>query len=250
METIINISSLLANICVLFLTGMTFYLTVMSNKLKFVSFGFSSSMFNGDTISVSLENTTLHSISITSISLIKKMDDGKYYSIDLISYDDPLVIEGRRVTKITTHPYTYIWELDSVINLHMNAVFCIKSGSRTLFVKPYKKAPLKEVKKLHNKHQMFEPLSVMRNKFNNQVISRNVRYAVHIRAGKNSCDWNTILLTKHGFLDGTICGHNGLDTSKYDSTETLKSYLINTFNIPSEDINVQPINNMLPGIIL
>ena len=143
MESIINISSLLANICVLFLTAMTFYLTVMSNKLKFVSFGFSSSMFNGDTISVSLENTTLHSISVTSISLIKKMDDGKYYSIVLVSYDDPLVIEGRRVAKITTKPSACILGLDSVTDLHMNAIFCIKSGSKTLFVKPYKKAPFK-----------------------------------------------------------------------------------------------------------
>ena len=244
METIINISSLLANICVLFLTAMTFYLTVMSNKLKFVSFGFSSSMFSGDTVSVSLENTTLHSISVTSISLIKKMHDGKYYSIDLVSYDDPLVIEGRRVAKITTKPYTCIFGIDSVTDLHMNAIFCIKSGSKTLFVKPYKKAPLKEVKKLHKKYHMFEPLSVMRNEFNHQVVSQNVRYAVHIRAGENSCDWNTMLLTKHGILDGTICGYNGLDTSKYDSEETLKEYLVNKFNIPSEDIHVQLINNL------
>lgn len=244
MDTIINISSLLANICVLFLTAMTFYLTVMSNKLKFISFGFSSSIFNGETISLSLENTTLHPISITSISLIKKMEDGVYHSIDLVSYDDPLVIEGRRVAKITTDPYTCIWGLDSLTDLHMNAIFCIKSGSKTLFVKPYKRAPLKEVKKVHKKDHVFAPLSVMRNKFNHQVVSRNVRYAIHIRAGKNSCDWNTILLTKHGVLDGTICGYNGLDTSKYDSEETLKAYLVSTFNIPSEDIHVQLINNM------
>lgn len=244
MDTIINISSLLANICVLFLTAMTFYLTVMSNRLKFVSLGFASSMFNGETISLSLENTTLHPISITSIVLIKKMNDGTYHSIDLISYDDPLVIEGRRVAKITTKPYTRIWGMDSVTDLHKDAIFCIKSGSKTLFVKPYKKAPLKKVKKLHKKHHMFAPLSVMRSEFNHQVVSRNVRYAVHIRAGENSCDWNTILLTEHGILDGTICGYNGLDTSQYDSAETLKAYLVNTFNIPSEDIHVQLINSI------
>lgn len=244
MDSIINISSLLANICVLFLTAMTFYLTVMSNRLKFVSLGFASSMFNGETISLSLENTTLHPISITSIVLIKKMNDGTYHSIDLISYDDPLVIEGRRVAKITTKPYTRIWGMDSVTDLHKDAIFCIKSGSKTLFVKPYKKAPLKKVKKLHKKHHMFAPLSVMRSEFNHQVVSRNVRYAVHIRAGENSCDWNTILLTEHGILDGTICGYNGLDTSQYDSAETLKAYLVNTFNIPSEDIHVQLINSI------
>lgn len=97
MNTIINISSLLANICVLFLTGMTFYLTVMSNKLKFVSLGFSSSAFNGDTISLSLENTTLHSISISSISLIKKMEDATYYSINLTEVRRV----GRRVIYLT-----------------------------------------------------------------------------------------------------------------------------------------------------
>lgn len=239
MDTIINISSLLANICVLFLTAMTFYLTVMSNKLKFVSLGFSTSAFNGNTISVSFENTTLHSISISSISLIKKMEDGVYRSIKLVAFDDPLVIEGRRVAKITTKPYTRIWGLDSVTDIHMDAVFCVQSGSKTLFVKPYKNAPLKVVKKLHKKHHIFEPLSVMRSEFNHEVISPNVCYAIHIRTGEHSCDWNTILLTEHGFMNGTICGNNGLDISKYDSAETLKTYLANTFNIPSEDILTQ-----------
>lgn len=244
MDTIINISSLLANICVLFLTAMTFYLTVMSNKLKFISFGFSSSMFNGETISLSLENTTLHPISITSIALIKKMNDGTYHSIDLISYDDPLVVESRRVAKITTQPYTRILGIDSVTDLHKDAIFCIKSGSKTLFVKPYKKAPLKEVKKLYKKHHIFAPLSVMRSEFNHQVVSQNVRYAVHVRTGEKTCDWNTLLLTQNGILDGTICGYNVLNTSKYDSEETLKEYLVKNFNIPSEDIHVQLINNM------
>lgn len=244
MEIIINLSSLLANVCVLLLTAMTFYLTVMSNKLKFVSLGFSTSAFNGNSISVSLENATLHAISISSISLIKKMEDGVYRSIKLVSFDDPLVIEGRRVAKTTTKPYTRILGLDSVTDIHMDAVFCVQSGSKTLFVKPYKNAPLKVVKKLHKKHHIFEPLSVMRSEFNHKVISQNVRYAIHIRTGEHSCDWNTILLTEHGFLNGTICGHNGLDTSKYDSEETLKEYLIKNFNIPSEDIHVQLINNL------
>lgn len=242
MDTIINVFSLSANICVLLLTGMTFYLTALSNKIKFISWGFSTSVFDGDTISLSLENTTLHSISISSISLIKKMEDGVYRSIKLVSYDDPLVIEGRRVAKITSKPYTCIWGLESVTDLHMDAVFCVQSGSKTLFIKPYKKAPLKKVKKLYKKNHMFEPLSVMRNEFNHKVISKNVRYAVHIRTGENACDWNTILLTEHGYLNGTICGYNGLDASKYDSTETLKAYLVDTFNIPSEDIHVQDIN--------
>lgn len=243
MDTVINIFSLLANICVLLLTGMTFYLTTLSNKIKFISYGFSSSVFDGDAISLSLENTTLRSISISSISLIKKMEDGVYRSIDLISYDDPLVIEGRRVAKITTKPYTCIWGLDSVMDLHMNAILCIESGSKTLFVKPYKKAPLKEVKKSHKKCSRFEPLSVIREEFNNKVISKNVRYAVHVRVGENACNWNTILLTEQGFLNGTICGYNALDSNQYDSAESLKAYLVNAFKIPLEDIHVQAIRD-------
>lgn len=242
MDTIINVFSLSANICVLLLTGMTFYLTALSNKLKFISWGFSTSVFDGNIISLSLENTTLHSISISSISLVKKMEDGIYRSIKLVSYDDPLVIEGRRVAKISTKPYTCIWGLDSVTDLHMDAVFCVQSGSKTLFIKPYKKAPLKKVKKLYKKHHAFEPLSVMRNEFNHKVISKNVRYAVHIRTGENACDWNTILLTEHGYLNGTICGYNGLDSNEYNSAESLKAYLTNAFNISSEDIRVQDIN--------
>ncbi len=114
LQNIINITSLIANVCVLLLTAMTFYLTALSNKMKFVSMGFSSSVFDGDTISLCLENTTLHSISINSISLLKRMEDNTYREIDLISYEDPLVVEGRRVAKITTKPYTYILGLDSV----------------------------------------------------------------------------------------------------------------------------------------
>ena len=241
MDTIVNIFSLLANICVLFLTGITFYLTTFSNKIKFISSGFSSSTFYGDTISISLENTTLHSISISSISLIKKMDDGVYRSINLVSYDDPLVIEGRRVTKIKTESYTCIWGLDSVTDLHMNAVICIESGSKTLFVKPYKKAPLKEVKRLYKKCPRFEPLSVIRTEFNNKVISQNVRYAISVRVKINACEWKTILLTEQGYLNETICGYNAIDSNQYDSAESLKAYLADTFNIPLKDLYVQDI---------
>ncbi len=244
MDTIINASALLANICVLLLTGMTFYLTVLSNKIKFVSMGFSSSAFDGDTISLCLENTTLHSISINSISLLKRMEDKTYREIDLISYEDPLVVEGMRVAKITTKPYTYILGLDSVTDLHMNAVICIKSGTKTLFVKPYKKAPRKEIKNEYKKYHHFNPLSVVRTEFNRQVVSRQVRYAIHVKAGESSCDWNTVLVTEHGFLNGTICGYNGLESNKYDSAESLKKYLVDSFDIPFEDIHVQSIRGL------
>lgn len=244
LQNIINITSLIANVCVLLLTAMTFYLTALSNKIKFVTMGFSSSVFNGDTISLCLENTTLHSISINSISFLKRMDDKTYCEINLISYEDPLVIEGRRVAKIATKPYTCILGLDSITELHMNAVICIKSGTQTLFVKPYKNAPQREIKKEYKKYHHFNVLSVVRTEFNQQVISRQVRYAIHIKAGKSSCDWNTILVTEHGFLNSTICGYNGLDTSKYDSAESLKTYLVDTFSIPSEDIHTQSIKGI------
>ena len=238
MDTIINVTALLANICVLLLTWKTFSLTTLSNKINFISLGFSTSMFNGDTISLSLENTTLRPISISSVSLVKKMDDGAYHLIDLIKYSEPYVIEARRVAKITTRPYTYIDGIDSVTDLHKNAIICIKSASKILFVKPYKKAPLKEVKKLHKKQHYFEPLTVVREEFNNQVISQKVRYAVCIRAGENACEWNTLLLTEHGHLNETICGYNGLDASQYNSGESLMAYLTNSFNIPMKDIYV------------
>ncbi len=244
LQNIINITSLIANVCVLLLTAMTFYLTALSNKMKFVSMGFSSSVFDGDTISLCLENTTLHSISINSISLLKRMEDNTYREIDLVSYEDPLVVEGRRVAKITTKPYTYILGLDSVTNLHMNAVICIKSGTKTLFVKPYKKAPRKEIKKEYKKYHHFNPLSVVRTEFNRQVVSRQVQYAIHVKAGESSCEWNTILVTEHGFLNGTICGYNGLEANKYDSAESLKKYLVDFFNIPSEDVHVQSIRRL------
>ena len=116
-QYVIDVVSLVANICVLSITAYTFYLTTMSTKLKFVSMGFSFDIFNGDTISISLENTSLHAISISSVFIIKKMEDGDFHQINIFSYDDPLVIQARHVERIITEPYTYIMGLDSVVDL-------------------------------------------------------------------------------------------------------------------------------------
>ncbi len=241
LQDIINVTALAANICVLLLTAISFNLTAVSNKIRFVSSGFSTSAFYGDTISITLENKTLHSISVSSVTLLKIMGDGTFREISLASFNDPIVIEGRHVSKITTDPYTYIDEIDSITNLHINSIIAVNSGTKILFVKPYKKAPLKKIKKAYKKHRHFEPLTVVRREFNQQIVSANVRYAVSVKTGENPCDWNTMLLTNYGFLDGTICGYNGFNTEEYDSAESLKHYLTQTFNILENDIYVHEI---------
>lgn len=162
-----EVIGIIADICILVITAFTMYLTVLSRKISLVSMGTSYGTFYGDSIHFLLKNSSLHSIPVVKVFVLKKIK-GKFYQIMLEEYgDDPLVIDSWHIKRIDTEPFTTIldWPSEDKRNwseLHKNAVLGVNVGDGIIWVKPYKNTPLKDAKKAY-KDFSFLPLSVVRN---------------------------------------------------------------------------------------
>ena len=107
---ICNFVGLVSNICVLFLTVYTLYLTAFSRKMDFISMGHSMSVFFGESVHFYIKNRSLHSIPITKVFLLK--NGGMFHRINIADYEQPLIIDAWHIGKIETEPFTYITGFD------------------------------------------------------------------------------------------------------------------------------------------
>ncbi len=159
-----SVFGLLGDLALLGLTIYTLHLTAFSRKLEWVSNWFNGSSFFGNRIDVILMNKTLHAIPIQSLFVLKKHGEHFYY-ICLGKYDDPLIIESWRVLRIASEPFTNIisWDGEELepYDVTDDAVIGVEAGNKTIWVKPYRKAPLKEAKKAYREHR-FSILTVNR----------------------------------------------------------------------------------------
>lgn len=243
-----NFISLLANICVLWITLYTLYLTAFSQKLSFVSLGTDSSMFYGEKYQVCLTNRSLHAIPIISVFLMKRID-GQFYRIGLRKYDDPKVIEPWHVGKLETKPFTTIHDMEnedgyvSMTDLHMDAVIGVEiGGDKVVWVKPYKHAPLKAARNAYRKFY-YREMPVFRNQYNGQILSKSVKYAIHLLKtdinGQKSWECIFAIIGQDGIIfDKTVNGYNGID-KKCNTAKELKKCLCKKFGISKEQIVVQ-----------
>lgn len=240
--TIVNIISLMANICILVITAYTLYITVLSTKLKFVSIGFSGSAFFGEQIIVQIENRALHAIPASELFLLKRTDDGVFHTISLAKYDSPIAIQARHIEKIACEPFTEIDGIGSLVDIHMNSVIGVNTGSGVLWIKPYKKAPLKAARKAYKKHR-YTPLTVMRCSYGDKVLSKGVRYAVHLKTtdANGRIEWKNAFAFRSGIISDAICGYNAVSETVCGSAHDLQKHLQDSFGIPDTDIFVEEI---------
>lgn len=133
---ICNFVGLVSNICVLFLTVYTLYLTAFSRKMDFISVGHSMSVFFGESIHFYIKNRSLHSIPITKVFLLKNMG-GMFHRINIADYEQPLIIDAWHIGKIETEPFTHIMgfdepeegvEKDSEVPRIFHLRWCLQSG--------------------------------------------------------------------------------------------------------------------------
>ena len=247
-----EVISFISNICVLILTIYTLYLTAFSRRMDYVSMGQSFSPFYGDTIHICIRNCSLHSIPITKVFLFKKIN-GTFQRIAIAEYDQPLIVEAWHIGKIESEPFTVIEGLNDKENesdsgysgLHMNAVIGIESGDKIIWIKPYKKAPLRKAKIAYRKHE-YEILSVFRKCYNDIVLSKSVNYVIDLVCMDINCQKTikTIFAMtgkENMILSDAICGYNGIENQQCNSANELKQILCRQFGIEENNIMVQTI---------
>ena len=262
---ICNFVGLVSNICVLFLTVYTLYLTAFSRRMDFISMGHSMSTFFGESIHFYIKNRSLHSIPITKVFLLKNMG-GMFHIINIADYEQPLIIDAWHIGKIETEPFTNImgfdepgegaekdsedvYEKPSVSTIHMNAVIGLETGNKVIWIKPYKKAPLRMAKRAYKQFN-YDILPVSRKCCGDKIISKSVNYVIYLL----SRDLNgqkavktvfAIVGEQHILLSDTICGHNGLEGQFESSAMELEKFLCDSFGIDKRNIRVEQIEQFL-----
>ena len=258
---ICNFVGLVSNICVLFLTVYTLYLTAFSRKMDFISVGHSMSAFFGESIHFYIKNRSLHSIPITKVFLLKNMG-GMFHRISIADYKQPLIIDAWHIGKIETEPFTHIMGVDepgegeekafedayekpSISTIHMNAVIGVETGNKVIWIKPYKKAPLRMAKRAYKKLN-YDILSVSRKCYGDKVLSKSVNFVIHflskdLNGQKAVKTVFAIVGEQHILLSDPICGHNGLEGQFGFSAMELEKFLCDSFGIDKRNIRVEQI---------
>ena len=260
-----NFVGLVSNICVLFLTVYTLYLTAFSRKMDFISMGHSMSVFFGESIHFYIKNRSLHSIPITKVFLLKNMG-GMFHRINIADYEQPLIIDAWHIGKIETESFTHImgfdepeegvekasedvYEKPSISTIHINAVIGVETGNKVIWIKPYKKAPLRMAKRAYKKLN-FDILPVSRKCCGDKILSKSVNYVIYLL----SRDLNgqkavktvfAIVDEQHILLSDPICGHNGLEGQFGSSAMELEKFLCDSLGIDKRNIRVEQIEQFL-----
>lgn len=244
-----TVFGLLGDAAVLILTVYTLHITAFSRRLNLVSPSFQGSAFYGETIALTLMNKSLHALPVQAVFVMKK-HRGKFYYINLSDYSNPVSIDSWSVKKIESEPFTKIenWEEDTIPNYHeiiKDAVIGIQSGNSVIWVKPYRKAPLREAKRAYKK-QNYCHLTVYRKVVDGKVISDSVDCVVYVRMkdingqvclkkvyGKTGCNGGNDLA-----LSEALCGYNAISGAG-NSAESIKKTICEALEIDERDITVQ-----------
>ena len=197
-----------ANICILLITLYTFYLTFISNKIKILSFRKRFS-YEGNSMSIVIENKSLSPISITEICAIAE----KKYKFNFKKFDEPLVLAPFSTKVISMNPFSYMPKMDL-----RNIVFQIETSNKTRYIS-FKKRFIwitKDVKK------SYPNITISTNKFNDKIIMPGTKYILTlIIDGKIK----TIFIYKNGVMTSDVFGYNALPSDIVNNKDQVKQVI-------------------------
>ena len=254
---LMTVFSWLADVAVLFLTVYTFYLTAISKKVDFISPTFGSSTFEGNRMSLTFLNKTVHAIPVVHVFLLRENDEGRIQYLSIADYDPPAAMDSWRLMKVETKPYAYICDLNGdnpqmlrAEDVFQKSVICIEAGRQRIWIKSYKKAPLRKAKRAYQDHD-FDILTMQHRIYDGVYASKDVDCMITIRMK----DMNGQLFLKRslgitGFdggkavlLSEPIWGYTALSCPG-NSTEEIADEIHRDLGIPMEDINVQMLDDI------
>ena len=204
-----------ADICILAITIYTFYITFISQRIKFISLSNSSSNSKGDSFAVVLENKSLSPQVINDIYMII---DNKY-KIQVKKFEVPLILEPYKAMEISSEKYSYTTP-SLPLKTGDNVILEVSTTRKKLYLYMHKKTPkvTKEMKNI--------PYNVTKitNTYNEKIVPQNAKYALSLSKG----DWqNTVFIFKTGLMTGEILGYNSIPEDALKSMEDLIQHLDN-----------------------
>lgn len=238
-EIIIGIVGIIADICILFLTGMTAYFTMFSKKIVVPSRGFSNSIFDGITIELTIENKTLRTIPVSAIYFLYKIND-KWFSTSVFDFDSPTLIGSKEIRKIQTKAFTSISNIQDYSDFVRKSIIVVMSGNDYIWTE--KNKDIEHLKKLFNNHEI-ENLTIFRSEYNGIILTDNVKYIVNYREAINGVySYQTVFVSKIGLLNKSIKGVNNISLNGKIDEKIISDFLINYINLTKDDFIIEKRN--------
>lgn len=224
--------SLVGDICLLAITAYTFRLTVFPKKLRFIGYRPSFSTFEGDSLSITLENRSLSPVVVQSVYLLF----GEYY-IQIFNSDDDgeCIIEGFKTSTIVMNPFSKITINGDEVNFHNVKDLILRIDTprgvqHVAFARGPRKRLTLLVRKIKDVKMRDFPLKtgmVKRNYFNGKIVKDYVRYALVFK--EKGGEQHTVFIHKSGFMSEAPFGYNGLPKDLVEDKMRLHEHFENEF---------------------
>lgn len=210
----------LGDACILLLTIYTFYRTYVSKKINFLGFSLNSSIWDGFSIGVNIQNWSLSTISVNKIELVINEE----IKITIKDFNDPLILEPLKSVKIESErnsefPFKSSELFDSELKLQ------IYGFNGKVIESKFKR----HTKKPRNIKE-YKQLSVVNKTFDGKVVTPNMKYKVYIF--ENGLLQESFIIMKRGLMEKHLWGFNVIPEEHLESKESLKEFL---FSIIDKD---------------
>ena len=199
-----NIAPTIDGICLSFITYYTFRLTIFPKKLKFINFKLSKSVFDGNSLEITLENRSLCPAVIESVDLIIDTKKIQFFRGECI-------IDGFKTAKIEMPAYSQIISCDGPVDIDISAMrslsLLVKTtrGVQHIRYKTISKMAYRRIRKLEGK---YDCTTVCRNQYAGRIVVPGVQYAIsYVDQQGNK---QVVLIHKSGTMSSAPFGYNRL----------------------------------------
>lgn len=224
--------SLVGDVCLFAITVYTFRLTVFPKKLRFIGYRPSFSTFEGDSLSITLENRSLSPVVVQSVYMLF----GEYY-IQIFNSDDDgeCIIEGFKTSTIVMNPFSKITINGDEVSFHevKDLILRIDTPRGVQYVAfahgPRKRLTLlaRKIKDAKMKNFPLKMGLVKRSYFNKKIVKDYVRYALVFK--EKGGEQHTVFIHKSGFMSEAPFGYNGLPKDLVEDKTRLQKHFENEF---------------------
>jgi hypothetical protein len=203
-----------ADICILLITIYTFHFSFVSKKIKFITFGQSSSNSEGESFSVVIENKTAKAIVIKEMFIIVNNE----YKIGVKRYDTPLILSPFHTERIETEKFSYM--VPEVKFNGNDIILQVNTSNKKIFLKFGEKIPniTKDMKNSPNN------VTKVRNEYNGKVVPQMAKYVLNISINGIK---KVVFIFKTGLMTEEVLGYNVIPNDVTVDKESLEKFFQN-----------------------
>lgn len=219
-----------ADICILLITVYTFYLSFISKKIKFITFGQSTSFSEGESFSVVVENMTAKAIVIKEMFIIVNNE----YKISVKRFETPLILSPFHTERIETEKFSYM--VPEIKFDGNDIILQVNTTNKNIYLKFGEEIPniAKDIKDSPSN------VTKVRNEYNGKLVPKMAKYVLNISINGNE---RIIFIFSSGVMTGEVFGYSGVPKEVTINKEKLKEFFQNWLKQYQIEFHIEELKN-------